>query len=108
MTMDEISELIKAVKESTQAQNSTTTENKGLGPPPPPPPIQQQDLQQQQYNEVQTTVEMPKSDVPPPPLAPLSPRQEALGEMAEKKRQKWMREKGKNNLKINFNYLIVF
>ena len=30
-------------------------------------------------------------------LAPISPRQDALSEMAEKKRQKWMREKGNVN-----------
>jgi hypothetical protein len=40
-----------------------------------------------QYNEP------PKLDLRP--LAPISPRQEALGEMADKKRQKWIREKGK-------------
>jgi hypothetical protein len=30
MTMDEISELVKAVKESAQTQNNTTTEHKGI------------------------------------------------------------------------------
>ncbi len=41
-------------------------------------------------------------EVPPSSLAPISPRQEALGMMAEKKRQKWMREKGNNHLEIFF------
>ncbi len=41
---------------------------------------------------------------PPPPLAPISPRQEALGMMAEKKRQKWMREKGSNRLDMDLNH----
>lgn len=39
-------------------------------------------------------------DVSPSALAPISPRQEALGEMADKKRQKWMREKGEYHRKI--------
>jgi hypothetical protein len=53
-------------------------------------------------------VEAPRLDVPPP-LAPISPRQEALGMMAERKRQKWMREKGRRNqLEINLNYLMIF
>jgi hypothetical protein len=117
MTMDEISELVKAVKETTQAHENKTTESKGrmidfcnvnfhifFQEPPPSPPFQQQ----QRFTEVSTTIEVPKSDVlpppPPPPLAPISPRQEALGMMADKKRQKWMREKGKNYSKINLNY----
>jgi hypothetical protein len=33
-------------------------------------------------------------EVPLESLAPTSPRQEALSLMADKKRQKWMREKG--------------
>ena len=37
----------------------------------------------------------PRLDIPLQTLAPISPRQEALGEMADKKRQKWMREKGR-------------
>ncbi len=43
----------------------------------------------QQSNEVPMMLEVPSQ-----PLVPISPRQEALGMMAEKKRQKWMREKG--------------
>jgi hypothetical protein len=46
-----------------------------------------------QYNETPMTAVPPKLDLRP--LAPISPRQEALGEMADKKRQKWIREKGK-------------
>lgn len=45
--------------------------------------------QQQQPNEYHPVVE-----ASPAALAPISPRQEALSQMAEKKRQKWMREKG--------------
>jgi len=110
--MDEISELVKAVKETSQARENTTTESRGrilfliinfhiLFQEPPPP------VRQQEFTEVPTRIEVPKSDVlppPPPPLAPISPRQEALGMMADKKRQKWMREKGESYLKINLNY----
>jgi hypothetical protein len=32
---------------------------------------------------------------PPAPPARISPREQALNMMAEKKRQKWLREKGK-------------
>jgi len=78
---------------------------------PPPPPIQQQS-EPQQFNYVPSTVVVPQSDLSPPamplPLAPISPREEGLGMMADKKRRKWMREKGKksfeNQSKV-FTYL---
>ena len=84
MTMEDIAELVRTVKE-------------GAPPPPPPPTITKV-----------TTVEQPPPVPEPQPvvvvepprefvqqiLAPISPRQEALGMMADKKRLKWMREKG--------------
>ncbi len=72
--------------------------------PSSPPPTQQQST------EIPVVVGIPKSDLSPPPplpLAPISPRQEALGMMAEKKRQKWMREKGKNHHEIILNYQTI-
>ena len=95
MTMEEIAELVRTVKDGSTA------------PPPPPPPI---------ITKV-TTIEPPPPPPPepvivvePPPeivqqiLAPISPRQEALGMMAEKKRQKWLREKG---LQIKLTYILI-
>lgn len=86
MTMEEISELVKAVKESGKSPPTITQVTK-IEPPPEPP----------------SQAPPPMAAAPPPshleiPLqavAPISPRQEALGMMADKKRQKWMREKGK-------------
>ena len=49
---------------------------------------------------------MPKSDVSPLSLAQFSPRQEALGLMADKKRQKWMREKGRNYFELIISIMI--
>jgi hypothetical protein len=122
MTMDEISELVKAVKDTAKPHDNTVTENKGnfsfistrqnlsiyyKEPPPPPPAPQQQESQQP--NEFSSTAAMSKLDVSPlPPLAPISPRQEALGMMADKKRQKWMREKGKNFIKLNLYWSFLF
>jgi hypothetical protein len=127
MTMDEISELVKAVKDTAKPHDNTVTENKGnfsfistrqnlsiyhKEPPPPPPAPQQQEPQQQQQqqpNEFSSTAMMSKLDVSPlPPLVPISPRQEALGMMADKKRQKWMREKGKNFIKLNLYWSFIF
>ncbi|CAF4419103.1 unnamed protein product, partial [Rotaria magnacalcarata] len=56
-------------------------------PPPPPPPVQQ-------YNEATTRPSIPKLELPSEP-APVrvSPREQVLSIMAEKKRQKWIREK---------------
>ncbi len=73
----------------------------------PPPPQQQE---QQQTNEIPSTSVVPTADLfpPLPPLAPISPRQEALGMMADKKRQKWMREKGKNYIETSLNHLSIF
>lgn len=60
--------------------------------------------QQQSSYDSSSTAMIPKLDLSsqaapaaaPPPLAPISPRQEALGMMAEKKRQKWLRDKGES------------
>lgn len=85
LTIDEIEELVQAVKENTA---KTTNNPVNFAPPPPsqPPPLPQQ-------QPVKSVLEIPKNDVQPP-LAPISPRQEALSLMADKKRQKWLREKG--------------
>ena len=51
----------------------------------------------QQPNETRTAPVVPKLDLPselPPPPARVSPREQTLSIMAEKKRQKWIREKG--------------
>jgi hypothetical protein len=57
---------------------------------------------QQQQQPVETAPIVPRLElppqVPPHPPAQISPRQEALSLMAEKKRQKWMREKGRHFL----------
>lgn len=37
-------------------------------------------------------------------LAPISPREEALGMMADKKRKKWMKERGKKFFENNLIY----
>ncbi|CAF2937099.1 unnamed protein product [Rotaria sp. Silwood2] len=108
MTMDEISELVKAVQESTKAQVNITTESKEPSRPYQLS-IQQQELQQQQFNEVSSAAIVPRLDLPPqpppPPLAPISPREEALGMMAEKKRQKWLREKAEmDRMKLEVEY----
>jgi len=85
MTMDEIAELVKAVKENAKNENHTTTETT---------PVKQQ----QQQHEVPSAPVVPKLELPVDPPAPapvtrVSPREQALSIMAEKKRQKWMRDK---------------
>ncbi|CAF3506044.1 unnamed protein product [Rotaria sp. Silwood1] len=109
MTMDEISELVKTVQESTKAQNYIALESKEPSRPSQQL-IQQQEPQHQQFNEVSSLAIVPKLDLPsqsqpPPPLAPISPRQEALSMMAEKKRQKWLREKAEmDRMKLEVEY----
>ncbi|CAF1205768.1 unnamed protein product [Rotaria sordida] len=103
MTMDEISELVKATQENTIAQYNKTTENTELSH------TYQPLTQQQPSNEVSSVAIVPKLDLPSQspsaPLAPISPRQEALGMMAEKKRQKWLREKAEmDRMKLEVEY----
>ena len=54
----------------------------------------------EQYNETTNGPIVPRLDLPtePPsgPPARISPREQVLNMMAEKKRQKWMRERGKH------------
>lgn len=96
MTMEEIAELVKAAKESTQPAMYPTGDYQGnifekfqsiiectFAEPPSAPQLP---------NEFHSM-----SDILPSGLTPISPRQEALGQMADKKRQKWMREKGEYN-----------
>lgn len=69
-----------------------------------------EDVPIQQPNEVPTAPVVPKLDLPvdppaPPPPAPasvarVSPREQALSIMAEKKRQKWIRDKGLNHFQL--------
>lgn len=117
MTMEEIAELVKAVKDTSRVPKNSSFENQGITsnadvfppqpqsqPEPPPPPQQQQ--QQQQSNNVP----VPPLDLPPQsnvvlPLGQISPRDEGLGMMADKKRKKWMRERG---MRINFTYHLSF
>lgn len=87
LTMEEIDELVQAVKETSMntPSNIVTPAPKPPLPPPPPPPAQQV------INPVSV---IQNNNAQQQPLAPISPRQEALGLMADKKRQKWLREKG--------------
>lgn len=119
MTMEEIAELVKAVKDSSRSPSHLAMENRGTAsyrimhchwrmfdadvPPPPapeyfqpepPPPVQPQPI------EVTHMARVPPLDLPAQALqtvvlGPTSPREEGLGLMADKKRRKWMREKGR-------------
>ncbi|CAF4526191.1 unnamed protein product [Rotaria socialis] len=122
MTMDEISELVKTVQETTRAQSTIMNENNvptnssfrsTQQQEPSSSSQQQQQQQQQQFYQTSSTAVVPKLDLsqqqlPPSfsqPLAPISPRQEALGMMADKKRQKWMREKAEmDRMKLEVEY----
>ncbi|CAF2658289.1 unnamed protein product [Rotaria sp. Silwood2] len=89
MTMDELAELVKAVKENSKTE--------------PPLP------QQQQYTETTAPPIVPKLDLPseshPPPPVHISPREQVLSVMAEKKRQKWLREKAEiERLQLEIEY----
>ncbi|CAF4680983.1 unnamed protein product [Rotaria sp. Silwood1] len=95
MTMDELAELVKAVKENSKKE--------------PPPPSQQQQQQQRQYTETTAPPLVPKLDLPPEPLPPppvhVTPREQVLSVMAEKKRQKWLREKAEiERLQLEIEY----
>ncbi|CAF2211967.1 unnamed protein product [Rotaria magnacalcarata] len=116
MTMDEISELVKTVQETTRAQSTIMNEN-NVPKNSSLRSTQQQEpsssSQQQQFYQASSTAVVPNLDLsqqqPPPsfsqPLAPISPRQEALGMMADKKRQKWMREKVEmDRMKLEVEY----
>ncbi|CAF0947908.1 unnamed protein product [Rotaria sordida] len=107
MTMDELTELVKAVKENSKNDNKTNTANKQEPPAPPPPPPPPQ--QQQQYIETTAPPMVPKLDLPsehpPPPPVHGSPREQVLSIMAEKKRQKWLREKAEiERLQLEIEY----
>ncbi|CAF4172442.1 unnamed protein product [Adineta steineri] len=109
MTMEEIAELVKAVKDAPKGQNNSSTENNEVPEPPPPP--QQQQQQQPQYNYVPppavvSQLDLPQQTLPPPLLlGPTSPREEALGMMADKKRRKWMREKAEmDRMRLEVEY----
>ncbi|CAF1424183.1 unnamed protein product [Rotaria magnacalcarata] len=100
MTMDELAELVKAVKENAKTDDKPHNEVKPEPmPPPPPPPVQQ-------YNEATTRPSIPKLELPSEP-APVrvSPREQVLSIMAEKKRQKWIREKAEiERLQMEIQY----
>jgi hypothetical protein len=53
----------------------------------------------QQHNETRAAPIVPKLDLPtePHPPAQISPREQTLSIMADKKRQKWIRDKGKHS-----------
>jgi hypothetical protein len=98
MTMDELAELVKAVKDNSKNDNNTTTETKERPP--------------QQHNETNTAPIVPKLDLPtdphPLPTAQISPREHTLSIMAEKKRQKWIRDKAeieRMQLEIEYDQL---
>jgi len=120
MTMDELSELVKAVKENSKtSNNNNNNENhEPLAPPPPPPPAPAQ-------HEQRTYGTNNGPPPPPPPHVPrldlqstnsslpvpktssgqISPREQTLSIMAEKKRQKWQRERAEvERLQMEIEY----
>ncbi|CAF0909216.1 unnamed protein product [Adineta ricciae] len=118
MTMEEIAELVKAVKDTSRA-----SENQEILLPPPLPPqpqpqpvLSQPDLlpsppqQQQQQQQQSNNAPVPPLDLPPHsntvlPLGQISPRDEGLGMMADKKRKKWMRERAEmDRMRLEVEY----
>ena len=68
------------------AQHEQRTYGTNNGPPPPPPPhVPRLDLQ-----STNSSLPVPKTS-----SGQISPREQTLSIMAEKKRQKWQRERGK-------------
>ncbi|UJR09115.1 hypothetical protein I4U23_013362 [Adineta vaga] len=112
MTMEEIAELVKAVKDTSRVPNNAVSEHREISlPPPPPQTIQAQpEPSQQQSNDVSSTIPVPPLDIPLQPssvlpLGQISPRDEALGMMADKKRRKWMRERAEmDRMRLEVEY----
>lgn len=68
----------------------------------------------EQRNEISTAPIVPKLDLPvepslpPPPPPQISPREHTLSVIAEKKRQKWLRERGKYFLIVILLITLIF
>ncbi|CAF1002790.1 unnamed protein product [Adineta steineri] len=97
MTMDEIADLVNAVKENAKSDINTNHEPRAPSPP------------RQQYHEPKVPPVVPNLDLaldqPPAPLPP-PPKISAQDEAAlDKKRQKWMREKAEiERMKLEIEY----
>lgn len=100
MTMEEIAELVRSVKEGPSVAPPTVTKMTTIEALPPPPPIVVEPPPQP------VVVVEPPAELVQQIFASTSPRGEALGLMAEKKRQKWMREKGSFDLLIKIRFFL--
>ncbi|UJR37105.1 hypothetical protein I4U23_029809 [Adineta vaga] len=99
MTMDEIADLVNAVKENSKSEPNTNSDTKASSP-------------SRYHSEPTSAPAVPNLDlVLEPPQLPASqttPRDEALGKMANKKREKWMKEKAeieRMQLEIEYDQL---
>ncbi|CAF0956448.1 unnamed protein product [Adineta ricciae] len=99
MTMDEIADLVTAVKENSKNDSNHTSDTKALSPP-------------RYHSEPTVATTVPNLDLglepPPLPVSQTTPREETLNRMASKKREKWLKEKAeieRMQLEIEYDQL---